>query len=172
MAVSLLYLNPNDQFARNIPEQADSQDKAHVLPPPPKPEFESPPPAKQSLHAAARKREDAIPRDSPYLYDGRHPRKHPPMQPIGLQALRHPALLLRPAQIPPHSRYKAMLYANVTLGRTKTLYQGKHGLRRAPDGCDSVTAATFAQGGSVQYPEMIVYNEDAICVNSLIIYED
>lgn len=71
----------------------------------------------------------------------------------------------------PNSHYKAMLYANVTIGRTKMLYQAKHGLWQAPDGCDSVTAATFSQGGAVLYPEMIVYREDAICVNSLIIYE-
>ncbi|KAH7890557.1 hypothetical protein F5I97DRAFT_45166 [Phlebopus sp. FC_14] len=71
----------------------------------------------------------------------------------------------------PNSNLHAMLYANVTLGRTKTLYHAKHGLWQAPDGCDSVTAATKAQGGDVEYPEMVVYREDAICVNSLIIYE-
>ncbi|KAH7890552.1 hypothetical protein F5I97DRAFT_48644 [Phlebopus sp. FC_14] len=71
----------------------------------------------------------------------------------------------------PSSNLHAMLYANVTLGWTKTLYQAWHGLWQAPDGCDSVTAATRAEGGAVEYPEMVVYREDAICVNSLIIYE-
>ncbi|KDQ12134.1 hypothetical protein BOTBODRAFT_425046 [Botryobasidium botryosum FD-172 SS1] len=71
----------------------------------------------------------------------------------------------------PNSSYKAILYANVTLGKTKVMNYAQHGLRQAPNGCDSITAATIAQGGAVEYPEMVVYREDSICVNSLIIYE-
>ncbi|KDQ10553.1 hypothetical protein BOTBODRAFT_36076 [Botryobasidium botryosum FD-172 SS1] len=72
----------------------------------------------------------------------------------------------------PNSPYKAMLYALVTLGKTKVMNRAEHGIRQAPDSCDSVTAATYAQGGAVEYPEMVVYHEDAICADALIIYED
>ena len=33
-----------------------------------------------------------------------------------------------------------------------------------------VTAATFPEGGKVNYHEAVVYREDAICANALIIY--
>jgi hypothetical protein len=33
-----------------------------------------------------------------------------------------------------------------------------------------VTAATFPEGGKVNYHEAVVYREDAICANALIVY--
>ena len=33
-----------------------------------------------------------------------------------------------------------------------------------------VTAATYAQGGQVNYHEAVVYREDAICANAIVVY--
>ena len=33
-----------------------------------------------------------------------------------------------------------------------------------------VTAATFPEGGKVMYHEAVVYREDAICANAIIVY--
>ena len=33
-----------------------------------------------------------------------------------------------------------------------------------------VTAATYPQGGKVNYHEAVVYREDAICANAIVVY--
>ncbi|THH27652.1 hypothetical protein EUX98_g6532 [Antrodiella citrinella] len=68
------------------------------------------------------------------------------------------------------SRQRAMFLSNVSIGRSQTLYQADNA-RTGPDfPFDSVEAATKANGGAVNYPETVVYREDAILPSVVIMY--
>ncbi|RYP86160.1 hypothetical protein DL770_004947 [Monosporascus sp. CRB-9-2] len=69
-----------------------------------------------------------------------------------------------------HSRKHTMFLSNVVTGKSQKLYQASPG-RRSPDyGYDSVEAVTRQHGGSVNYPETIVYRESAILPSVVIVY--
>jgi len=68
-------------------------------------------------------------------------------------------------------RTRVMIVNHVALGRTKTMYEASHDMQHAPHLFNSVTAATYPEGGKVNYHEAVVYREDAICANAIIIYE-
>ncbi|GJJ10245.1 hypothetical protein Clacol_004471 [Clathrus columnatus] len=72
----------------------------------------------------------------------------------------------------PDTDYKVMLLNNVVVGRTKMKYRKAVGITGPPTGYDSISGATKAQGGFLNYPETVVFNADAICVNSVIVYEN
>ena len=83
-----------------------------------------------------------------------------------------------------------MIVNQVSLGRTKIMYEASHDMQHAPHLYNSVsqidhknaifllftlsptqvTAATFPEGGKVNYHEAVVYREDAICANAVIVY--
>jgi len=67
-------------------------------------------------------------------------------------------------------RSQVMIINQVSLGRTKTMYEASHDMQHAPHLYNSVTAATFPEGGKVRYHEAVVYREDAICANAIIVY--
>ncbi|KAI8951965.1 ADP-ribosylation [Xylaria longipes] len=69
-----------------------------------------------------------------------------------------------------HSQKHAMFLSNVVTGKSQKLYQATQG-RTAPDnGYDSVEAVTRDHGGSVDYPETIVYQERAILPSVVVVY--
>jgi len=39
-----------------------------------------------------------------------------------------------------------------------------------PPGYDSIEGVPVSEGGPLDYPENVLYREDAVCVNSLIMY--
>jgi len=51
------------------------------------------------------------------------------------------------------------------------MFEASHDMQHAPHLYNSVTAATYPEGGKVNYHEAVVYREDAICANALIVYE-
>jgi len=67
-------------------------------------------------------------------------------------------------------RDRVMIVNQVSLGRTKIMYEASHDMQHAPHLYNSVTAATYPEGGKVNYHEAVVYREDAICANALIVY--
>jgi len=67
-------------------------------------------------------------------------------------------------------RTRVMIVNHVALGRTKMMYEASHDMQHAPLLFNSVTAATYPEGGKVNYHEAVVYREDAICANALIVY--
>jgi len=67
-------------------------------------------------------------------------------------------------------RDRVMIVNQVSLGRTKIMYEASHDMQHAPHLYNSVTAATFPEGGKVMYHEAVVYREDAICANAIIVY--
>ncbi|PPR03601.1 hypothetical protein CVT24_007590 [Panaeolus cyanescens] len=68
-------------------------------------------------------------------------------------------------------RTSTMIVNHVALGRTKIMHAAQHDMTHAPHMYNSVTAATYPEGGKVNYHEAVVYREDAICANALIIYQ-
>ncbi|PPQ90488.1 hypothetical protein CVT25_014771, partial [Psilocybe cyanescens] len=66
---------------------------------------------------------------------------------------------------------RVMIVNHVALGRSKTMYDASHDMQHAPHLYNSVTAATFPEGGKVNYHEAVVYREDAICANAVIVYQ-
>ena len=68
-------------------------------------------------------------------------------------------------------RTRIMIANHVALGRTKTMFEASHDMQHAPHLYNSVTAATYPEGGKVNYHEAVVYREDAICANALIVNE-
>ncbi|EIW79059.1 hypothetical protein CONPUDRAFT_59609 [Coniophora puteana RWD-64-598 SS2] len=69
-----------------------------------------------------------------------------------------------------HSHKHAMFLSNVVTGRSQKLYAASHGRRSPDNGYDSVEAVTHKHGGSVDYPETVVYREDAILPSVVIMY--
>jgi len=69
-----------------------------------------------------------------------------------------------------HLQTRVMIINHVALGRSKTMYEASHDMQHAPHLYNSVTAATYPEGGKVNYHEAVVYREDAICANAIIIY--
>ncbi|PPQ71167.1 hypothetical protein CVT26_011028 [Gymnopilus dilepis] len=67
-------------------------------------------------------------------------------------------------------RTRVMIVNHVALGRSKTMYEASHDMQHAPHLYNSVTAATYPEGGKVNYHEAVVYREDAICANAIVIY--
>jgi len=67
-------------------------------------------------------------------------------------------------------RSRVMIINQVSLGRTKMMFEASHDMQHAPHLFNSVTAATFPEGGKVKYHEAVVYREDAICANAVIVY--
>ncbi|KAF9565448.1 ADP-ribosylation [Agrocybe pediades] len=67
-------------------------------------------------------------------------------------------------------RHRVMIVNHVALGRSKTMYEASHDMQHAPHLYNSVVAATVPEGGKVQYHEAVVYREDAICANAIIVY--
>ena len=89
-------------------------------------------------------------------------------------------------------RTRVMIVNHVALGRSKMMYEASHDMQHAPQMFNSVrghnvrftgykwahrnvvsvqvTAATYPEGGKVNYHEAVVYREDAICANALIVY--
>jgi len=65
---------------------------------------------------------------------------------------------------------RVMIVNQVSLGRTKTMYEASHDMQHAPHLYNSTTAATFPEGGKVRYHEAVVYREDAICANAVVVY--
>ncbi|KAF8808949.1 hypothetical protein BYT27DRAFT_7188486 [Phlegmacium glaucopus] len=65
---------------------------------------------------------------------------------------------------------RVMIINQVSLGRTKMMHEASHDMQHAPHLYNSVTAATFPEGGKVNYHEAVVYREDAICANAIIVY--
>ncbi|KJA22713.1 hypothetical protein HYPSUDRAFT_40822 [Hypholoma sublateritium FD-334 SS-4] len=63
-----------------------------------------------------------------------------------------------------------MIVNHVALGRSKMMYEASHDMQHAPPMYNSVTAATYPQGGKVNYHEAVVYREDAICANAIVVY--
>jgi len=63
--------------------------------------------------------------------------------------------------------YRAMFVCRVIVGKGKKLLQDEPTLTSAPDNCDSVLGEV---GGSLNYDEVVVYNEDAVLPGYLIIY--
>ncbi|KAF8874517.1 hypothetical protein CPB84DRAFT_1797406 [Gymnopilus junonius] len=53
---------------------------------------------------------------------------------------------------------------------SKTMYEASHDMQHAPHLYNSVTAATYPEGGKVNYHEAVVYREDAICANAIVVY--
>ncbi|KAF9035285.1 hypothetical protein BJ165DRAFT_1533777 [Panaeolus papilionaceus] len=68
-------------------------------------------------------------------------------------------------------RTSTMIVNHVALGRTKIMHAAAHDMTHAPHMYNSVTAATYPEGGKVNYHEAVVYREDAICANAVIIYQ-
>lgn len=69
-----------------------------------------------------------------------------------------------------HSNQHAILICRVVCSRPQYLYAPDQ-FRRGPDpGYNSVKAVTKDKGGSVEYPEIVVYREDAIVPYGLIMY--
>ncbi|KAF9523009.1 hypothetical protein CPB83DRAFT_822095 [Crepidotus variabilis] len=66
---------------------------------------------------------------------------------------------------------RVMIVNHVALGRTKIMYEASHDTQHAPHLYNSVTAATYPEGGKVNYHEAVVYREDAMCANAIIVYE-
>lgn len=69
------------------------------------------------------------------------------------------------------TKTRIMIVNHVTLGRSKMMYEASHDMQHAPHLYNSVTAATSAEGGKVNYHETVVYRDDAICANAIIVYE-
>ncbi|KAF8955896.1 hypothetical protein BDZ97DRAFT_235246 [Flammula alnicola] len=67
-------------------------------------------------------------------------------------------------------RNRVMIVNHVALGRSKTMYEASHGMQHAPHMYNSVTAATYPEGGKVNYHEAVVYREDAICANAVVVF--
>ncbi|KDR72783.1 hypothetical protein GALMADRAFT_252042 [Galerina marginata CBS 339.88] len=67
-------------------------------------------------------------------------------------------------------RTRVMIINHVVLGRSKTMYEASHDMQHAPHLYNSVTAATYPEGGKVNYHEAVVYREDAICANAVVVY--
>ncbi|KAF8193784.1 hypothetical protein BJ912DRAFT_231340 [Pholiota molesta] len=65
---------------------------------------------------------------------------------------------------------RVMIVNHVALGRSKTMYEASHDMQHAPHLYNSVTAATYPEGGKVNYHEAVVYREDAICANAIVVY--
>ncbi|KAF5319739.1 hypothetical protein D9619_008877 [Psilocybe cf. subviscida] len=68
-------------------------------------------------------------------------------------------------------RPRAMVVNHVAMGKTSMMYKADHDLTHAPITFNSVTAATTTQGGAVLYHEAVVYREDAICANAIVVYD-
>ncbi|OCH85006.1 ADP-ribosylation [Obba rivulosa] len=69
-----------------------------------------------------------------------------------------------------HSHKHTMFLSNVVTGRVEPLLVPQPN-RTAPDaGFDSTEGVTKPQGGSVEYPETIVYREDAILPSVVVVY--
>jgi len=68
------------------------------------------------------------------------------------------------------SNKHAMFLSNVVTGNSEQMYTAAHGKRSPSPGYDSVTAVTRSDGGSVTYPETVVYRTDAILPTMVIIY--
>jgi len=69
------------------------------------------------------------------------------------------------------TKTRVMIANHVALGRSKMMYEASHDMQHAPHLYNSVTAATYAEGGKVNYHEAVVYRDDAICANAIIVYE-
>jgi len=70
------------------------------------------------------------------------------------------------------SNLKCVLYSNVALGRVQDIAASWNSSITGPAyGYDSIRGLTTSQGGALNYPENVVYNNDAINVNTLIFYE-
>ncbi|KAF8152343.1 hypothetical protein B0H34DRAFT_724786 [Crassisporium funariophilum] len=67
-------------------------------------------------------------------------------------------------------RNRVMIVNHVSLGRSKIMHEASHDMQHAPHLYNSVTAATYPEGGKVNYHEAVVYREDAICANAIIVY--
>ncbi|KJA19045.1 hypothetical protein HYPSUDRAFT_204955 [Hypholoma sublateritium FD-334 SS-4] len=65
---------------------------------------------------------------------------------------------------------RIMIVNQVALGRSKIMYEASRNMQAAPPMYDSVTAATYSQGGKVRYHEAIVYQEEAICPIAIVVY--
>jgi len=71
----------------------------------------------------------------------------------------------------PNASMKCSIVTNVTLGNVEKLYVNWDSSITGPSsGYDSIEGALVSEGGPLNYPENVVYREDAICVNSLIMY--
>lgn len=68
-------------------------------------------------------------------------------------------------------RLKSVILNHVVLGRTELMLAADQSLQHAPGTHNSVTGATTAQGGVLQYHEAVVYREDAMCASAVIFYE-
>jgi uncharacterized protein (DUF952 family) len=85
------------------------------------------------------------------------------------------------------SKTRIMIVNHVALGRSKMMYEASHDMQHAPHLYNSVccsffllvrhstlgqvTAATYPEGGKLNYQETVVYRDDAICANAIIVYE-
>lgn len=65
---------------------------------------------------------------------------------------------------------RVMLLCLVSSSKPELLYAADHKKTSPSNGYDSVEAVTQDQGGAVVYPEMVVYDEDAIIPIGLMIY--
>jgi len=66
---------------------------------------------------------------------------------------------------------KCVILNHVVLGRTTLMTTADQSLQHAPDIFNSVTGATKAQGGQLEFHEAIVYREDAMCPCAVILYK-
>jgi len=70
-----------------------------------------------------------------------------------------------------YSDYRCILYCSVALGNEEKMYSRWDRTITGPsDGYDSVYGATKEEGGTLNYPENVVYKNKAICVKYMILY--
>ncbi|KAF9474500.1 ADP-ribosylation [Pholiota conissans] len=70
----------------------------------------------------------------------------------------------------PYVHTRVMILNQVALGRSKIMYEASHEMQHAPPMYNSVTGATYPEGGKLNYHEAVVYREDAICANAIVVY--
>ncbi|KAI1313247.1 hypothetical protein F5Y03DRAFT_338523 [Xylaria venustula] len=68
------------------------------------------------------------------------------------------------------SRRHAILICRVVSNRPQNLRVADHTLRSPAPGYDSVRGLTLAEGGSLNYPEVVVYRNDAIVPVGVVFY--
>ncbi|KAK3946354.1 hypothetical protein QBC46DRAFT_369562 [Diplogelasinospora grovesii] len=69
-----------------------------------------------------------------------------------------------------YSPMHAMLLCSVYVGRSEKLFQADHSRTSPSYGYDSVEGVTKSNGGTLDYPETVVYNEASIVPIGLIMY--
>ncbi|EJD38479.1 hypothetical protein AURDEDRAFT_72096, partial [Auricularia subglabra TFB-10046 SS5] len=71
-----------------------------------------------------------------------------------------------------NSNRHALLICTVVTGKKERLFKTDSSRTAPGSGFDSIEGVPSSQGGSVQYPETIVFREDAILPHALVMFSD